>query len=346
MKKIKIKYRNLLMTFILMVVSLAAIAQFNVKVSVDRDSLLIGDQISVHIQVEKPREARVEFPVFADELIEGIEIVDQTVVDSLKKDKEFSILTKSLTITSFDAGKYFVPSMKFPVYYNQQSDTLISERKLLYVNTIEVDTAAAIKEIKAPYEAPLSFKEVLPYFLIVLGVAILALLVIYIIKKRKKNEPIFSRAKPIEPAHIVAIRELNKLKTDKPWQKNRIKEYYSILTDILREYLHRTYDIKTLERTSSEILADLKKAGFDEEELYKLLQNIFWNADLAKFAKYMPLEDENEKCLNDSLYVVEKTKPDEEEEKENAGEIDHQKETSSTEKKDALNSDKNKELKN
>lgn len=141
-----------------------------------------------------------------------------------------------------------------------------------------------------------------------IALEIIVLVVIYIIRKIKRKEPIFRRNRPVEPAHIIALRELEKLKNDKLWQHEKIKDYYTRLTDILRIYLWNRYAIKTLERTSEEILKSLKQSDFNDDKSFSILQDLFQTSDLVKFAKFKPIPDENEKCLIGAYEFIDRTK--------------------------------------
>ncbi|MDA3779630.1 MAG: hypothetical protein PF487_05305 [Bacteroidales bacterium] len=165
-------------------------------------------------------------------------------------------------------------------------------------------------------EAPVNFKEILPFLLIGLAAIILLLVIIYIIRKIKKKEPIIKISKPSEPPYIIALRGLNNLKKQKLWQEGKIKMYHTKLTDIVRTYMFNRYNIKTYERTSAEILVDLKTSDFKDDDSYNLLKDVFYISDIVKFAKYSPLASDNELCLENALKFIENTKSPEEDSSE------------------------------
>ena len=274
------------------------------ETKIDTAEFLIGDQVGLELRVTQPVNVFVGIPIFNEELTKQIEILEQSENDTSLLDNGDWLIKKRLLLTAFDSGYYIIPPI--PVLY--YSDTIKSEPVLFKVNTMPVDTSEAIKDIKMPYAAPLSFAEVLPWAGGGLGLAVIILVLIYIIRKIKRNEPIIKRVKPREPAYIIALRDLNKLKEEKLWQKDRIKKYYTELTDILRVYLWNRYTIRTLERTSEEILESLKISDFKDDEAFNTLKEIFYNADLVKFAKYKPLADEHSKCMNGAYNFVESTK--------------------------------------
>lgn len=275
-----------------------------VKAKLDTAEFLIGDQVGLELEVKQPIKEFVGIPIFDQELTKQIEILDQSENDTTLLETGHYIIKKRILITAFDSGYYALPPIPF-LYY---TDTLRSEQILFKVNSLPVDTAQAIKDIKMPYSAPLSFAEVFPWAGGGLGLALIIFILIYIIRKIRRKEPIIKRFKPREPAHVIALRELEKLKEEKLWQHDRIKDYYTVLTDILRMYLWNRYSIRTLERTSEEILQSLKVSDFNDEDAYIELKNIFYISDLVKFAKYKPIVDDHEKCLTGAYKFVDRTK--------------------------------------
>lgn len=270
-----------------------------VKVSAAFDSarIYIGDQIRFTITVDKPVSYLLSIPVFRDTLQKNIEILNGPSVDtSVLKDGRIRIREKYL-ITSFDSGFYQVP----PVYAEMRSETGIkrfySDYSNLEVRRVKIAPPAAglkIFDIIKPYNAPLVIGEILPWVLLFLLVsAAIWYLIRYIRNMRMKRtgeEPVINP----DPAHLIAFRQLEKLKEEKLWQKGEIKKYYTRLTEIIRQYLENRYRIFSMEMTTVETLAELSKSGFREDENYRKLRTILTGADLVKFAKYKPEPSENE----------------------------------------------------
>jgi hypothetical protein len=101
---------------------------------------------------------------------------------------------------------------------------------LMVVNPFEeVDPEKGIFDIKSPYDLPFVFAELLKYqkwlALFFLLQAIIALVIIYLQRTKKPLSQIFVKEKPKEPAHIVALRELDKIKKEKLWQSGQIKTF-------------------------------------------------------------------------------------------------------------------------
>lgn len=297
---------------ILLFASSAAQGQ-DVKVTASFDSsrIYIGDQIFFTLKVDQPAEIGLQFPFFRDTLCKNIEIVSGPEIDSIiNKDGRISITEKYL-ITSFDSGFYEIP----PVFAELKNENGLkrfysdyTRLEVMRLNLAPADTAATIYDIIKPYKAPLTPGEILPWVLLALAAAFIVWFIIRLIKKLKKSKPDYIPEIIPDPAHIIAFRELDRLRDEELWQKGEIKYYYTRLTEILRQYLENRYRVYSLELTTSETLDALVKTGFKKDDSYNILKNILTGADLVKFAKYNPEAQENEVHFNNSWKFVDITK--------------------------------------
>jgi hypothetical protein len=287
----------------------SAIARF------DTTDILIGDQIQLNISFTMPLDYRVIWPHYKDTLTRNIEIIGMSSVDTIINESENLVdMLQSITVTSFDSGYYYVPPLKFQ--YQPIDDTAFSEATTiplyLKVHTMEVDTSQAIKAIKPPLRAPLTFREILPWLLIAISAALIVFLTIYIIRKRKKKQPLFRiRPKIILPPHVVAMNGLESLKSKKLWQAGKVKDYYTELTDIVRIYIEDRFNVQAVEMTTDEILEGLKNSNVGQESINKLDRTLVL-ADLVKFAKEKPLQLDNDNSMSNTIDFVKVTRSERE----------------------------------
>jgi hypothetical protein len=160
----------------------------------------------------------------------------------------------------------------------------------------------------APYKAPVTFAELLPWILIGIVSAAAIFFIVRGLRKFRKTEIVPAAVINPEPAHVIAFRELEKLSEEKLWQKGEVKKYYTRLTEILRQYLENRYGILSLELTTGETLEELVKTGFKKDDSYRLLESVLRGGDLVKFAKYRPFAEENEFHFKNSYSFVELTR--------------------------------------
>ena len=128
-----------------------------------------------------------------------------------------------------------------------------------------------------------------------------------------QKKPVFESAnkEPEIAPHILALNELDRIKNEKLWQQGRSKEFHTQLTDVLRIYIEKVFDINSMEMTSEEILMNLKTMQNEQKSAYSGLKQILQLADLVKFAKWNALPDENELSLMNAFLFVNQTKMEE-----------------------------------
>ncbi len=281
--------------------------QVTVTASVDSPSVVIGDWIRYNVSVKHPSAISVVFPSLGDTL-GSFDIVGQDSLVRREKDGETE-QEKNFVIARYEAGNYSVPP--FVVQYvgedgtprNVQSNPIPVE-----IRGIEVDTTQSIKDIKPPLTVPLSAEEIAVYVGIVLLLAAAAYAVYYYVRQRRKRAGLVEEPKPVIPAHVLALMQLEELEAKKLWQAGEVKAYYSEATEIVRRYFESRYDIMALEMTSGEVMAQLEKFSI-EKNTFRAIASFLSDADLVKFAKYQPIAAENEQVIPQARMIVESTAP-------------------------------------
>jgi hypothetical protein len=328
-KRSRIVYFGMTKLFLLFaVVLISGIAnaqQIKATASLDSANILLGDQVKLFLEIDHPKDVAVQFPQVPDSIAGKIEVLNRSGIDTFNLDDEKNLKQiQSYLITCFDSGVYRIPPYWFKINIDGKIDSIPSNGVTLQVHTMAIDTTKGPTDIKMPYGAPLTLKEVIPYILGVILIGAIIFLILYSIKRKKKNQPIFSKpARPKEPAHIIALRELDRIKNEKIWQKDKIKQYYSEVTEVLRIYIEDRFEISAMEKTTDEIIQSFKyRNDLISEKSFNNLSRILSLADLVKFAKYNPLPDDNNLTLVDTYFFVNDTKKEvvkkpEEQEKKN-----------------------------
>jgi len=277
----------------------------------DSTSLLIGNQSRLELTVTVPAGSLLSWPILADTLTRNVEILRKSGLDTVSSDAQQFTLKQDLLITSFDSGYYVIPPIRFN--YSKKGDTItyFTETSPVYlsVNTVQTDQQKDIKPIKPPLTAPITFREVMAWVGLALLVAAIAFGIYYFLLKKKKKEPLIKlRLKPTIPPDEAALEAFETLRLKKLWQSGRIKEYYSEMTDIVREYIELRFMIRALEMTTDEITSAIRQVGVNGEAREKLMKTLTL-ADLVKFAKEQPLPLENDQSLNQCIDFVRETRP-------------------------------------
>jgi len=310
--------RTLTMVVLSSVPMLLSAQESSIVTSIDSNRIVIGDPVHLTINITKPLHTHSVLPVVTDSITPAIGVIEQADQwDTVKKTNAMVSLKKTVIISAYDSGQVVIPQLPLIIRHNDTlADTLYSDSLLLSVRLLPVDTVhPKLADIKPPLDTPFNFAEFkalyLPKILIGLGILLLLYIAYRFWKKYRRKEKVTVRkqkpvVKPSE-AHLLALKALDELKEKKLWQHDKVKEYYTLLVDILREYLENRYRISVMEKTSDEIL-EILSSVVDSEEAVELLRKMLPVSDLVKFAKYVPLPDENEQSLQTVYDFVEKTR--------------------------------------
>lgn len=283
-------------------------AQEILSATVSRDTILIGDQVEWKSEIKVPRGMTVKIDSMSGYVVLGVELIGGFNIDTVSRRKDYSMVETRALVTSFDSGSYVLPPLV--VYFSRNgdvTDTLRLPEVPLEVTTIPIDTTTyEMYDIRPQFGYPVTFKEVLPWVLLGLVVVALVILIMVLVARRRRNRPVFGKPDPKDPPHIVALRSLDRIRGEKLWQSGKEKQYYTEITDTLRVYIEQRFGIKTIERTSNEILADLSGKEVAPSD-FESIKDLFGTADLVKFAKYTATEAENENAVPVAVRFVNDT---------------------------------------
>lgn len=285
----------------------------SVKASLDSTHLLMGNVTPLHIQVTTDDNSDGNLMIAGDTLSSMIEYrainyKGATDIAGGLKRHDYEV-----TIQAFDSGPQVIP----PIPYVSNSDTAYSDTLMLMVTVpAGIDTVHTItdnidvldaKDAKWTDNLPEPINKLLDYWpWILAGLVIIAGGIVAFIMLRRRHKE--SDADVYIPPYQWAMMQLNDLREAKIFGEGNEREFYTRLTEILREYLDRRYGINAMEMTSSQIIEQLRH---HETKLpaEPLIKRILATADFVKFAKMRPATDDNIRSFNDAVQFVEDTKP-------------------------------------
>lgn len=292
--------------------SMSTMAQVEVKQSIDSLQLLIGEQTTLHLQVRAKRGQKVVMPSYKpSELITpGVEVVEQQDGDTSHIDDNNIVISRHYVLTSFDEKVYAIPTLPVKVDGRDYHGNPLA----LKVLTVQVDTVHTNQFYppKDVQDNPFQWSEWSVYFWMSMLVVLLCVAFFYLRMCLKNNKPIkisFRIVKRV-PAHEKALSEINEIKQQSAnvGQETQ-KEYYTRLTNTLREYIESRFGFNAMEMTSGEIIERLSTSG--DQKMIDELRGLFRTADLVKFAKYETLINENDANLVNAINFIDQTKTDE-----------------------------------
>lgn len=268
-----------------------------------RDSILIADQLEYGFQLDETEGLEgLALPDFSPSSGDTLALVRGWKLDTLSA----GILRGSVVLAPFEPGTYVLPDIALLRLTSRGEDTLLFKGQTIEVITIPIDTATFVfHDIKAQMTYPVTFKEILPYALAVLLLAALVWLAIRLIRRYRVRRGL--EAAPGEPAYIVALRRLDRYKSDKFWAPDKQKAFYSGVTDALKFYIDETFSIDAPEMTTAELFNALKSRRELTPELFDSARELFERADFVKFAKYTATAEENAGVLPVAVSFVTST---------------------------------------
>jgi len=263
-----------------------------IKATIDKNRILIGEPIVLSIEMRLPGSASASS--FKLDSIPHFEILEPPVIDS-SNENGITIIKTLYTITSFDSGHWVIPSYRLSA--RVRSDTLPVD--VLYT---DVDPNKDYNDIKDIIEVKLPKKKKWWLYAIAGGLLLVAAMVYFL----RKKKPVPVPATPAVPLNACeeAIKELEELQQSKP----ETKIFHSRLTGIFRLYVYRKKGILSLQKTTDDLVLQLKSLDIGKEQFDRLAQALRLS-DFVKFAKYVPTNEDDMNCLNEiknSIIDIEK----------------------------------------
>ena len=283
-----------------------------VDASIDSLQILIGEQAHVKLEVSLDADKRAVFPVIADTLVRGVEVLDVAKPDTqLLNDGRRALITQEYTITSFDSALYYLPPLEVIVNGQPYRSKALALKVYSPQVPLDPENPESFFPPKTVMDPPFAWEDWYMFIACVLLLTPFLLLGIYFVKRLRDNKPIIRKVKvePKLPPHQVAMQEIERIKQEKVWQKGQPKEYYTELTDALRTYIKERFHFNALEMTSGEIIEKLLETN--DKQAIADLRELFQTADLVKFAKHNPLMNENDANLLNAIDFINDTKEQE-----------------------------------
>ena len=287
-------------------------AQVTVDAKLDSAGIFIGQRIGLTLEVSADAKKQVELPEWdsLQQVVPGLEFVKAEKADtSYLNDGKRMVLSRRYYFTSFDSALYLIPALDVKVDGKDYHSKRVALKVLTFdVDTLHADSIFGIKEELAP---PFDWAEWRQVIWGVVAALLIGGLLAYVIYRLKNNKPIIRRIrnkKRLAP-HKVAMQKIEQIKEEKMWQSEDSKEYYTQLTDTLRNYIKERYGFNAMEMTSYEIIQKLQEVN--DEEAIAELRELFQTADLVKFAKYNTLINENDRNLVNAIEYINQTKLEE-----------------------------------
>lgn len=291
-------------------------------VNIDRKEITIGDLITYKVKIEYPLNLKLIQPDFVN-LLSSFEIRKQSVKGPQKKGGFFTSEKQTIeykfVIQSFGLGKQKIPEYKI-IFVDPKNPQI--PNKELTINEMEINIKGVkklptdkddIRDLKSPLDFFVYTGYFFTFLLLLFGIFdFLFFKYFYLpfLNLHKQQEI----TQPSKPPYEIAYEELEKLFQSNLLKDGKIKEYYIQLSEIIRIYLNRRFNIPVIERTTEELYNDLRNLNINVpsgvsipknwKKIVSIIKDFLDNCDMVKFAKYIPLEKQIENDFNLSKEII------------------------------------------
>ena len=279
----------------------------HVVLSVDKKEPTIADRIRLRLEVTADENYEVRMPRFGEKLEQfGIVDYDTTRPELIEGNRTRQV--RSYLLEPFLSGDYIIPAMKFGFSKKGEEGEheLETEPLTLTVRSLLPEAAAELKihEIAPPEELP---GEPVPTWWLVLGGGALVLLAVggYLLVKRRRADRTLV---PVIPAHELAFQQLEALVAENLPEQQRIKEFYSRISDILRHYIENRFGLHAPEQTTEEFLGALSATRTLTPPQKELLRAFLKHCDLVKFAEHIPGDEDIQRTFDGCKHFILETR--------------------------------------
>lgn len=299
----------------------AAMAAPSVQVRAAIDSVVVmqGALRQVDVEVIQPASLNARWltdPVDSRqsvvEILPGVEVNYSSAVDTTDLGNGRLQLRRTLLVQPWDSGEVVIPGIQLVA----GTDTFSSNALALKVLTANIDTMTTIHSWMPAATQSRHFWDWVPDWLynwwwaILLGVlAVGGGVAAYVIWRKGGLGKIMAKEEVPVPPYEKAIEQLNRLHDRQLCEKGREKEYYTELTEILRQYLDGRFGINAMEMTTPQIKRAVY-ATVPEKSASAMMNDILEMADYVKFARLRPLPEDNARAFRQAMDFVENTKPE------------------------------------
>ena len=275
----------------------------SVQAQVDPTTAKLGDLITLTVRVTHPQALVVDEPAFAKSLGTFEVYASTRLASEVTGDK--AVERFQATLQDFTTGQQVLPGLEVP-YRDPMGKTHTVKTPELTVTIEEIPPGPKDKGDIRGIKGVIGPTAWSPWWWALLG-AIVVGAAAYAWMKRKKIIQGPPPPPPV-PADITALEKLRQLAQTDWLATGKIKEYYIAISEILRGYLEGAFQTPALERTTSELMRDLRRKSEIPVERQAELKELLETCDLVKFAKFRPEAAEATAAHAAAVKFVEQTR--------------------------------------
>ena len=258
---------------------------FHVYSNLDTADVAIGDIARFQVWAMGAGERNIEFPRLEVDNANILVGEGQNLTGENEGDKGIEF-----QLTFWDTGAYDIPPYVVQILTEDGKEVdyaIPTDPVTVTVHSLISEAQPTLRDIKPPVPIP----TIVPWKIILslLGIGLSMAILFWMWRKRVKEgqvekEEVFI---PSRPPYEIAMEKLDQLKEQTPTGPDQTKNFYAVLSYLVREYLEFQYFVRAIEMTTSEIEDARYLVPTDQEKLHDVI-TVLKRADLAKFARFQP----------------------------------------------------------
>jgi len=252
--------------------------------TVETSSYSIGDLISLKLELEG---SGFQLGAINDEEIAPFELADSKVAYS----SETNITTLTVNGHIFETGELTIPPLTI---LNKDGSSIKSEELKIVIKPVLKGDEKDIRAMK-PQVAINESGPLWPWLLAALLIILIIALIFYLkhLRGKKAAEEVSAI---VIPPHIEALEEITKIESMNLIREGRLKEFYTLVSDVIRVFEGKSHGFDAMEMTTEEFSQNIRattKANqnkTEEERDLLIIEKFMRDCDMVKFAKHRPAD--------------------------------------------------------
>jgi hypothetical protein len=273
---------------------------------VDRQELAIDGRIRISLQLEVPPGQVAALPDLPDRL-DRFAVAAQSPAES-SSEGGVLVLRRHYELEPEGVGALMVPRFVIPVRDRAGNEAALREIRTdpvpITVTSVVPDGAdyTEPKDIAPPMSLPAPGWPIALWALLGAFAAAVAGTVLWWRGRGRRAVAV----RP-QPAHLVALAELDRLQQAELGDEERFEAFYVRLSAILRRYLGWRFGLRALMQTTEEFVAGVPRAEGALTPYRALLGTLLAGFDLVKFARHRPQRGDMADALRRVREFIERT---------------------------------------
>jgi hypothetical protein len=279
-------------TLLLCVLAHSSASALSLKSSVDKSRITVGDPVTYVLTIRYSQDEQIIRAPETEELFGPFEVRGFRRIPG-KKDRNGTTEDRvEYVMTAYETGKHEIPSVSV-VFTTASGDTtqVRSDPMSIEVESVMPQLGATgvepeetdIHDIRPPAKIA---RGGLGWLLWAGVVALVALVMGSYVWYKHRLELWRRRVSELEKP-VDELAEFDKIAVLRLLEKGEYKTLHILLSEALRRYIERRWDIDAMERTTYEIVYMMRDRDLLEEHI-AMVRDYLDDCDLVKFAKYVP----------------------------------------------------------